>query len=521
VLSKENISDVNRFATFSYLFVIIIISFLFITLFFNKNIKLINFNISYSSRLQLTIIGILLFAFFIIGGISSYYIRSLNNDKNQEKAKDISGSLKIEFENKISKADFPGMDSVDYLKELSIKFSKVFDTDINLYDRNGNLITSTRPRVFDYNLMSKKINPTAISAIKSDALPYFMNVENIGSMEFMSAYRPITKNGELVAFINLPYFAKQSQQRKEITSFILTLLNVYTLIIIISLIIAIIVSSYITRPLQTLKNKMKAVNLGKTNEYIKWNKDDEIGQLIQEYNKMLKELENSAELLAQSERASAWKEMAKQVAHEIKNPLTPMRLHIQHVQKLVGTEGFEDKFKSMASNLIQQIDALAEIATAFSDFAKMPRFDKQKIELGQIIRSAAELNQSDSVDINLNFNTANEYYILSDQKQMLRVFNNLMNNSIQASKDNENQKIEIDLNEDKNNYFIKFKDYGVGISEDKKDKIFVPNFTTKSHGMGMGLAIVKSIIISSGGNISFESEADKGTSFFIELPKYK
>jgi two-component system nitrogen regulation sensor histidine kinase NtrY len=285
-------------------------------------------------------------------------------------------------------------------------------------------------------------------------------------------------------------------------------------------ILAILLSRSITYSLFLITENLKQVQFGKINLPIKWEVKDEIGLLIQEYNRMINELETSADLLAKSEREIAWREMAKQVAHEIKNPLTPMKLSIQHLQRALyeKRDDVNELTEKVTGRLIEQIDILSDIASAFSDFAKMPGDNFEQINLTKILKSSAELfNDPGKNDIILSF-PSEPFIVFGDKNQLTRVFNNILKNAIQAIPEDRIGFIEIDLSTKDNFYKISIKDNGVGISNDQKDRIFVPNFTTKNSGSGLGLAMSKNIIEKIGGSISFVSAENEGTIFTILIP---
>ena len=289
----------------------------------------------------------------------------------------------------------------------------------------------------------------------------------------------------------------------------------------VSLFTGLIVSVYITKPLRILQEQLAKISLGKKNEPISWQSNDEIGRLVNEYNQMLLKLEESALLLARSEREGAWQEMAKQVAHEIKNPLTPMKLNLQYLQKVVDDEGidFTERFKKVSGSLIEQIDTLAHIANEFSNFAKMPKVNLEDVNLTEVINSTIELFKNEqAVSIHLN-STANSTIIRADKNQCLRVFNNLIKNAIQAIPDHKNGNIEINITNEEDTVLVSVKDNGCGIAAQMKEKIFVPNFTTKSTGTGLGLAMVKNIITAFNGEIWFESKENEGTTFYLRFQK--
>jgi nitrogen fixation/metabolism regulation signal transduction histidine kinase len=236
---------------------------------------------------------------------------------------------------------------------------------------------------------------------------------------------------------------------------------------------------------------------------------------------MVLELEKSADLLAQSERESAWREMAKQVAHEIKNPLTPMKLSVQYLEKAWDEKSpdFEKRLARFTKTIIEQIDTLSTIASEFSDFAKMPSAKIESADLKDIIISTLELYQDyDKVEFNFTYDKNIDYPIKADKKQILRVFSNLIKNSLQALSESTDGKITIILEKHTDYYNISISDNGPGIPDELANKIFSPSFTTKSSGMGLGLAIVNSIIKSYNGSINFTSEVNSGTTFYITFP---
>jgi two-component system, NtrC family, nitrogen regulation sensor histidine kinase NtrY len=290
-----------------------------------------------------------------------------------------------------------------------------------------------------------------------------------------------------------------------------------------SIITAIFISNYVTKPLKLIQDKLSNIRLGKTNEPIEWKENDEIGNLVSEYNRMISELSKSAELLAKSERESAWREMAKQVAHEIKNPLTPMKLSVQHLQRTYKDHApdMDVKMERLTKTIIEQIDTLSSIATEFSNFAKMPKANLEPVNLFDTIINTVDLYKNTGEDeIIFENRTSTAPLVLADKEQLIRVFNNLIKNATQASPEGIKGKIIITLTKESGQYLTSISDNGTGISEDVLDKIFMPNFTTKTGGMGLGLAMVKNIIETINGRIWFETKSNVGTTFYVALPVY-
>jgi methyl-accepting chemotaxis protein len=201
---------------------------------------------------------------------------------------------------------------------------------MNLFDLNGNLITSSRMEIYDWGLIGPKMNIDALTALTVNKQTLYEDIEKIGELEYLSAYAVLkNKDNEPIAYLNIPYFTKQNAVTQRISSLIVAFINIYVLLIVIATLIAVFISNKVTQPLFILKEKIRHIKLRGKNENIEWESNDEIGSLINDYNRMVRELSASAEKLAESERDMAWREMAKQIAHEIKNPLTPMKLNIQ------------------------------------------------------------------------------------------------------------------------------------------------------------------------------------------------
>ena len=525
MVSKPEESMLERIAPFSYLFIIFFLFSVFIwmsVLYINNEFR---FSLNFKKRLQFSIIGIVLVSVVSIGSASAWFIFNIYKNKNEAIINEKAHGILIEMENLL--ADEPYLDYTyeEYLNQVLMRLSHVFFTDINLFDPRGDLLASSRPRVFDEGLISPVIDPVAYNQLKISRKSLFIHNEKIGNLEYISTYVPLRNlAGDLIAYINLPYFAQQSELRNEISYFLVAFINIYLLLLLLSVIIAFFISNYVTRPLQLIRNSISRVSFGKTNKKIEWEREDEIGQLISEYNRMIDELSVSAELLARSERESAWREMAKQVAHEIKNPLTPMRLNVQYLQRAWKdrTEDWEERLDRFTKTMVEQIDSLAVIAAEFSDFAKMPVTKNEEIDLRKFIPEVVDLYKGfENVDIDASLPVNDrDLKISADRKQLLRVFNNLIKNAIQAYDKTEKAKVHIHCDREENYYRLEVQDFGCGIPDDLKQNIFQPYFTTKNAGMGLGLAMVKSIVESFNGYISFDSKENEGTRFVMRIPAF-
>lgn len=522
ILSKRSDGMIEQITTFSYLFSFF--SLLLLTILFVRQIssgRLLE-NFSFKYRIQVLLVFIVLSSLALFGGGTIYYIKQQFEVKNKENISEKIHSVLVDSEEKLLTENAMSPSLTEYTSFVLKKSSSVFFTDINLYDKHGNLYTSSSSKVFDEGLTSKKMNPEAFTQMAVLGKTEFVHDERIGKLEYLSAYIPFkNKEGKLLAYLNLPYFAKQSELEKEISGFLVALINIYVLLFVLSIITAIFISNYVTKPLKLIQDKLSNMRLGKTNEPIEWKENDEIGSLVSEYNRMIAELAKSAQLLAKSERESAWREMAKQVAHEIKNPLTPMKLSVQHLQRTYKDHApdMDEKMNRLTKTIIEQIDTLSTIATEFSNFAKMPKANFEQIDLRETIANTADLfKNTENIEVVFENKTNEAPFVLADKEQLIRVFNNLIRNAIQSIPEDRKGRIEISLWKENNHYVASVKDNGSGIPEDVLDKIFMPNFTTKTGGMGLGLAMVKNIIETVEGRIWFETESNTGSVFYVSIP---
>ena len=286
--------------------------------------------------------------------------------------------------------------------------------------------------------------------------------------------------------------------------------------------VVILVTRNTIKPLKIIQDKMQKISLTGKNEKIEWNSKDEIGELITIYNNLIKELEISANKLMRSERETAWREMARQVAHEIKNPLTPMKLNIQFLQMAWDEKNpdIDRKLRDTTNTLLEQIDILSNIATAFSNYAKLPQKNIERFNIKELIVNTINLyDNNPNIDIVLKEENDSDYIIDSDRNNLSIVFGNIIKNAIQAIGKKDDGNITITIKDVKEFYNIEIRDNGCGIGEEVKKKIFMPNFTTKSSGMGVGLSIVYDILETLNSDISFKSEVGVGTIFRINIKK--
>jgi signal transduction histidine kinase len=407
------------------------------------------------------------------------------------------------------------------LSSLIPLISEVHRLDVNIYDLKGNLITSSEEDIFKRGLVAPKMGAHAFQELTKLGYERSDQDESIGNLDYTAAYLPLKNiEGETLAFMGIPYYARQRELRSDVTDFMSTLLNVYVFLLLIAGGLAIVVATSVTKALSELSENIQRLKLG-GNEPIVWKRKDEVGDLVEAYNRAVKKIEESSKLLAQNEREGAWREMAKQVAHEIKNPLTPMKLSIQYLLHAyeANSRNVEPLLKRVSATLIEQIESLAQIATEFSNFAKMPKAENSIFSLNYLAASVHHLFANERPDMDISISLPDmEYDVYADRNHVTRVLNNLYKNAIQAIPEERKGVIQLELYQQDDNAIIKVTDNGTGIPADVQPRVFSPNFSTKNSGMGMGLAICKNIIESFNGDIYFETKEGEGTSFFVVMP---
>jgi signal transduction histidine kinase len=478
------------------------------------------FYFSFRSKIQLIFIAFILviltlYAFVIFSQITSQF-----NKRNKDQITERLNSIHIELGHKLGDVDKLGDISKNKIAAYLFKFSEVFVADISLFDLEGQLSASSSSLIWDKNLLSISMDPGAYYHVSILEQTRFIQEESIGEFAFLSGYRPLYNDaGKKIAYLNVPYFARQDELKNEINSFIQVLINVFVLLMGLGVVVAIYVSSWITSPLKMLQSNFATLDLVNRNKPIQYSGNDEVASLVKAYNQKVSELEKITESIVQTEKENAWQEMARQVAHEIKNPLTPMRLSIQHYQRLLENEKEKavEKTPGLMKALIEQIDNLTHIANEFSRFAQISVSKQSEFDLGDLMKEVNELYLHIK-GVVLEAEIESGCTISADRNQIMRMLNNLIQNAIQATKNEDDRKVIIRLQKKNNTYLIEVEDNGMGIPKELEDKIFKPNFTTKTKGMGLGLAIVQTIITNHHGDINYIKAKDRGTIFRVQLP---
>ncbi len=474
------------------------------------------------NRMQLIFVGPLLVAFVVLATASVPFfigqMRKAQFAELREKSMSVQQSLQHLVE---LSSDMKSVKSLLF-PEIK-KLSNQFHTDILLYDREGKLLMSSRPLFVavgrrQSNLMEPKV---FFGVVSDDVL-----LEQVGKVSCYAWYvRAFNLQNVDIGYIHLQSQKAYESVRNDIVNLWTVVLDIYLFVSVFSIFVIWLLNRSTTRPLRLLTERFAQIQLTGENNPIPYANEDEIGDLVKQYNKMAKELKVQADKLSRAEREFAWREMARRIAHEIKNPLTPMRLSVQQClrKQQLDPEHFDEYFQNTAKILIDQIDNLANIASEFSSFAKVSEARPCQMDIVAKLRSTVDLfvNNSEDVSFTLNLNGCTCEYIWMDDKQVLQVFNNLFRNAIQSIPPDRPGRVEVSFNREGDVAYVRVKDNGCGISDEVRERMFEPNFTTKTSGMGLGLAIVKGILLSMGGDIWFETELGVGTTFILKFPIYK
>lgn len=528
IVSRPNHPFFPYIVSFSYLVLFYGIFIMLFTVWGRKTRILVLPRHTLKRKLTLLITCTMVGALLCMGVGSVFYVARLDNARLQT----LMGEKMSAVQNSLSKycryaMRYTELDMVEMAKGME-EASALLQTDVNLYDVSGFLIRSTNPDVFEQNIVGRRMNNRAFEEIVFNNSQRYVTIDRVGDVTYNSLYSPLFNDaGDMVGIVNIPYFYNNEDVRTTNVSAISTIINIYIILLLVALAVGAVLSNSISRPLAEIKKKMDHLALSGTNKHIKYkNIRDELGVLIQSYNKMLDDLEESTIRLAQNEREQAWKEMARQIAHEIKNPLTPMRLSIQYLMRLKeqNVPGWEDKMEVISKSLLEKIDTLSETASAFSSYSKFYSEQAVEVDLDELLKQQFVLfDNRDNIHIKYLSYCTNAMTVVR-RSQIARVIVNLVTNSIQAIENSSAPQghIFITLSEDELNghkaYKVMVEDDGPGVKEENLDRLFTPNFTTKSGGTGLGLAICRSIVEQSQGTISYCRSANlKGACFSILL----
>jgi signal transduction histidine kinase len=478
----------------------------------------LNVSKSLRSRFQTIIIGLILFSFILIGATTSYYYNKLYTLKNNEVFSTLTNVIIKEIQ-----YDIPDADEIGYENSVEKLFAKInnsLPTPLAFYRSNGE-------KLLNSNNFIDAPSRIKISTINELTQKRVQDRSRIISKEYENdqVLIPIYNTGQKVIGFFLTKKVDKETKYSGLYDFIATLITICVFLFLTALAFSMIIANPMTKGLKNLTRSLQNYKLGKNNEQLEWKSQDEIGALIENFNRLQIELNQSAEMLSKSQREMAWREMAKQVAHEIKNPLTPMKLSLQHAQ-MMAKSGDAEQLRKMidktSKTVLEQIENLTQIANEFSTFGTLPKSANDTFVINEVVEHIHDLfRKREDIEIMMD-EPMNEILVFADKNQLVRILNNIVKNATQSIPEGVKGKILIELYTDDHLAYIKVKDNGTGIPESMKEKVFTPNFTTKSSGSGLGLAISSNMIESMNGKLYFNSPNDwGGTDFYIELPVVK
>lgn len=537
VVSKENDILINTITSITFFFIVFLafaavcltirwlwtrIRIMYIKENYLHWVLQLNFDkVLYKTRIQLSIVFTVVVTLIMVGIITYFSIIDQYNAQQDQTISDKISHIAKAFEGSDLLYEAFNKNTIERFQLRFNEFAKTYSADLSLFNTSGVELISTQPKLYDYGLLAPRINAKAYIYLNKLQKTEYIHNEIIGELNYKAAYVPINDAKHTLGYLELPYFSNEADYKQRAGSLLNAMINVYALIFIAIGLLAVFIARQITNPLTIIQTSLSRTIYGQKNEPIKWQRNDEIGALITEYNNMIAALEQSAQKLAQSERESAWREMAKQVAHEIKNPLTPLKLGLQLLEKSWRDKDpkFDQKFERFSKSFVEQIESLSSIASEFSAFAKMPDTRIVRMDIFEALSQAVTIFKQ-MENLRIVFNPPDtQFFINADRDQLLRCFNNLLKNAIEAIPPDRQGLIEINYLITSKNILLSVKDNGNGIPDNLREKIFEPNFTTKSSGTGLGLAFVKNSIENAGGKVWFETTTGAGTTFYFSLPE--
>ncbi|MBK0369688.1 sensor histidine kinase [Flavobacterium agrisoli] len=464
---------------------------------------------------------LIIVASVLLASISIIQFKNEAKEYHQERLERKENAVKEHINYVLATTTYPlKANNLDLIfKDKIHELAQIHNTEINIYSLDGKLLKSSKES-FAVDAVAPPIPDYILKLVRSSIEKRFVDIKTRDGVKNRSSYSLIKdEKFKPLGILNLPYVEDDSYYDSELNTFLIRLGQVYSFMLLVAFGLAYFLSTYITKSLKTISDKLSETNLNQKNEMIVLEASSkEINFLIKSYNAMVEKLEKSAIKLAQSEREEAWREMAKQVAHEIKNPLTPMRLTVQSFQRKFNPNDpdVRQKMNDYSETLIQQIDTMTAVASAFSNFASMPAQQNETLNVVEVVELSLDIFNEDYVVFE-----SEETEIISkmDRTQLIRIITNLVKNATQAiPEEQEDKKVLVTVKRQVNSVEIAVKDNGIGIKKEDIERVFEPKFTTKTSGMGLGLGIIRNIIENYKGTITFETSYGSGTTFTVSLP---
>ncbi len=477
----------------------------------------------YKNRISTVLMVSLIVTLIAMATVSVFFVYERNDANRQEMMSDKVNSIQAMLAGSFRYVDDYRQLNPQELNGLMENVRNMSKADITLYSPQGKAFKSTAPDVFDRMLVSDRMDEDAYKNIVYRNKRYFINKETIGQKRCYSLYAPLfNDNGRMVAILCSPYTDENYDFEMEAVMHLVTIISVFLILLLLARFMSGTMVDKMLAPIVEIGRKMNRTNIDNF-EYIQYDRKDEISTLVDAYNLMVDDLADSTKRLAQAERDKAWSAMARQVAHEIKNPLTPIKLKLQMLirMKQSGNPVWEDKFDEVSSAVLEHIDILADTATEFSTFAKLYSEEPVRIDLDALVREEVQMFDARD-DVSLTYYGLEGAVVSGPKPQLTRVLVNLITNAIQALDGRENGQVVVSLrNSGRDGFYdIVVEDNGPGVKEENRGKLFTPDFTTKSHGTGLGLAICRNIIDRCGGEISYsKSFSLGGACFTVRYPK--
>lgn len=525
IITRPQRSPLPYLVSLSYLFLFYVMVFsLALGLIRENDLKINLPRNSFRRKITIMLVGLLFVALVLMAIGSIGFGLKLYEETTSRQMQDQMDAAKSSLDEYIRYADRsndPAGNVVELMNTIN-RLSSNMMINVNLYDPQGRLLRSSQPEMFERHLLGARMNGEAFRWLHHYERPQYTQKEQIGSLSYYSMYAPLyNTNGDLVAYINIPYLSGQTDVSKDTSAIVAAIVNLYLLLLMGAVMVSFAFSNQITRPLAELGEKISRLNVTRKPEHIHYTSDDELGMLVRAYNKMADDLNESTQRLAQSEREQAWREMARQIAHEIKNPLTPMRLSIQHLIRLKQEGGpkWLDHFDKIAVSLLEQIEILSNAASEFSSFSQINTELPVEVELNELINEQTVLF-STFEHIKIHFESGvHQARVKVRRTQWVSVLVNLLSNAVQSVEEQAIGVISIRLAEEGDYYLISVADNGPGVAPENRYKLFKPNFTTKSAGTGLGLAICRGIVEQYRGEIFYTSSEWGGACFNVKIPK--